>query len=136
LGEKTEVQVDPPLAYGEEDAWLAQDRDRRSSADGLVLLFNLSSTPERENHGVLVEGVRQQLGLEAELMVLLDDSGFVHKLRGQPSAPRRIDERLQAWKAVLAHSGIEPIRVTLETEFSPDAARELEEAMLHRRPQP
>ena len=130
FGEKTKVQMDPPLPYGEEDAWLAQDRDRLSAADQLILLFNLSSTPEHENHGALVEGVRQQLGREAELLVLLDDSSFAHKLRGQPSAPRRIDERLQAWKAVLAHSGIEPIRVTLETEFSPDAARELEETML------
>lgn len=134
FGEKTEVQIDPPLSYGEEDGWLSQDRERASAADQLVLLFNLASTPESENHGALVEGVRQQLGRQAELMVLLDDSGFVHKLRGQPSAPRRIDERLQTWKAVLAHSETDPIRVTLETEFSPDAARDLEEAMLRAGP--
>jgi hypothetical protein len=85
-----------------------------SNADHIILLFNLASTPEPENHGALVDQLRTRLADRSELSVLIDDSAFTHKLRGQASAPRRVDERLQAWRAVLAASRAEPIRVTLD----------------------
>jgi hypothetical protein len=130
LGEKTKVQTDPSIAYGGEDDWLAREGDRLPDNDQLILLFNFGSTPEVENHGAIARGVRQHVGVQAELMVLLDDSGFIHKLRGQPSAQRRLEERLQAWQAVLASAGVEPIRITLDAADEQAAARALEKAML------
>jgi hypothetical protein len=130
LGEKATIEVDAAVAYGNEDEWLAAHGDNLNSSDQLILLFNLSSTPEAENHGAMVTGVRQRLGNAVELLVLLDDSGFVHRHRGQASAPRRVEERLNAWRAVLAPGNVDPVRVSLDQELNNDAARTLEQALL------
>ena len=131
LGEKTTVETDTAIAYGDEDEWIARQADELANADQVIVLFNLASTPEAENHGALVDRLRQRLNREAELMVLVDDSSFTHKLRGQASALRRLEERLQSWRAVLARSDIDPIRVSLDSTDEADAARALEQAFLH-----
>ncbi len=134
LGDKTAVHTDASIAYGDEDHWVDGQASQLRNADQLVLLFNLASTPEAENHGVLVDRLQNRLDGHAELMVLLDDSSFMHKLRGQASATRRLEERLQAWKAVLTASQIHPIRVTLDSASDPAAARVLEQALLQSKP--
>ena len=131
LGDKSAVESEPSIAYGEEDQWVARHAAQLSNADHIILLFNLASTPEPENHGALVDQLRTRLEDRSELSVLVDDSAFTHKLRGQASAPRRVEERLHAWRAVLAASRVEPIRVTLDGTADPDAARALEQALLH-----
>lgn len=134
LGEKTRVEVDSGVPYGAEDEWLERQGHGLSGADQLILLFNLASTPEAENHGAIVSAVRQRVGHAVELMVLLDDSGFLRKLRGQASAERRLKERLQAWKAVLAPSQIDPVSVRLDEGSRANAARDLEQALLRTEP--
>jgi hypothetical protein len=136
FGDKTEVTVDQPVSYGEEDAWIARGGAALAVSDHLVLLFNLGSTPEAENHGAFVEGVTSQLGHQAEIIVLIDDSSFVHKLRGQPSADRRADERLQAWKAMLSGTGQRPIRISLASNVASNAAADLERELLRGRVDP
>lgn len=130
LGDKTDVRVDPPVRYGDEDEWVAGQERSLGTADHVILLFSLGSTPEAENHGVFAESVQARLGDEAELTVLLDESSFAHKLRGHPSAERRLADRYDAWTAVLAKTGLKPIRVKLEPEHQAEAARELEKALL------
>jgi hypothetical protein len=130
LGEKVTVEVDPPVAYGNEDQWLEAHGERLTGSDQVILLFNLASTPEAENHGAMVTGVRQRLGNSVELSVLIDDSAFVHRHRGQASAQRRIEERLSAWAAVLGADGVTPVRVNLDQASNGDAARALERALL------
>jgi hypothetical protein len=132
LGEKTSARSDPAIPYGEEDRWLAAEGGRLADADQLVLLFNLGSTPEAENHGAFALGVRQRAGRSTELLVLLDDGAFRQKLRGQPSAERRVEERLQAWQSVLAPAGLQPIRISLDVPDEASAARMLEQAMLRK----
>jgi len=134
LGDKTAVQTEPSIAYGEEDHWLERQSSQWANADQLILLFNLASTPEAENHGALVEQLQKRLHGQVELTVLLDDSNFMHKLRGQASAPRRLEERLHAWRAVLAACEVDPIRVTLDASPNAGAARELEQALLQSKP--
>jgi hypothetical protein len=130
IGEKAQVRCDPSIAYGEEDEWLVRKGDDLTAADQVILLFNLASTPEAENHGTFATGVRQRVGAHSDLTVLLDDSAFRYKFRGQPSAERRIEERLQAWKAVLAATRMEPIRVSLDSAEEAAEASALEQAML------
>ena len=131
LGDKTVVEIDPPVAYGQEDQWLAAHESQIRGADQLILLFNLSSTPEAENHGAMASGLRQRLGTGLEVSVLLDDSAFMRRHRGQPSAPRRLEERLQAWKTVLAAAGMEPVLVSLgRVSDDRDALRKLEQALV------
>lgn len=133
MGDKTIVQVEASIPYGGEDEWADRQGMQLADSDQIILLFNLASTAEAENHGALASRLRQQIGDRAELVVLLDDSGFIHKLRGQVSAPRRLDERQQAWRAVLSASQIDPIRVTLDATPDPGVARALEQALLHSR---
>jgi hypothetical protein len=130
IGDKAMVEVEAPVAYGSEDEWLSAHGQELTHSDQLILLFNLASTPEAENHGAMLSGVRQRLGSAVELLVLLDDSAFVHRHRGQASAKRRMDERLNAWRAVLAPSNVEPVRVSLDHDEHGDAARALEQALL------
>jgi hypothetical protein len=130
MGEKTAVDIGAVVPYGDEDEWLRTQGDRLTGSDQLILLFNLASTPEAENHGAMVASVREKLGRQVELTVLLDDTAFVHKLRGQASARRRVDERLQAWRTVLAPCGVEPVRVSLDRADDAGAARSLEQALL------
>jgi hypothetical protein len=130
LGEKTTIETEPSVSYGEEDEWVEAHAGKLAAADQLIVLFNLSSTPEPENHGELVDRLRQQLNGQAELMVLVDDSSFMRKLRGQASAPRRLEERLLAWRTVLAPCEIDPIRVSLDSTDEVEAVRALERALL------
>ena len=132
LGDTAQVRSDASVLYGEEDEWLAREGEGLSAADQLILLFNLGSTPEAENHGAFAQGVRRNVGTRAELSVLLEESGFRHRFDGQPSAERRIEERLRAWKAVLAPAGLEPVRVSLEAADEAAQARALEQAMTAR----
>ncbi len=130
VGEKTRVSIDPAIAYGAEDEWLARSADGLGDADQLMVLFNLASTPEAENHGALLAGLRQRIGSDGTaLLVLLDDSGFRHKLRGQSSAERRVADRVQAWRAVLATAAVDPAIVTLNGDEAA-GARNLEQALL------
>lgn len=129
LGEKATVELSAAVDYGKEDEWLQAHGEQLSRCDQVILLFNLSSTPEHENHGAMVSGVRQRLGNSVELLALLDDSGFVHRHRGQPSAARRLDERLNAWRTALAPAGIEPVRFSLDEAAPSDAADQLERAL-------
>ena len=130
VGEKTRVSIDPAIAYGAEDEWLARSADGLGDADQLMVLFNLASTPEAENHGALLAGLRQRIGSDGTaLLVLLDDSGFRHKLRGQSSAERRVADRVEAWRAVLATAAVDPAIVTLNGDEAA-GARNLEQALL------
>jgi hypothetical protein len=128
LGEKSSVKVDSAVPYGEEDAWMEREGSSLTNADHLILLFSIGSTPEAENHGAFVQGVQSRLGEQAHLTVLLDDSSFLRKLRGQPSAERRLKERLDAWNAVLAGTRLKPLRVNLSSDADPAAAHDLEQA--------
>ena len=131
LGDKTRVQVDEPVSYGTEDDWLARESDHLGDADQLLLLFNLGSTPEAENHGAFALGVRQRLAAGgAGLTLLLDDSAF----RGR-FGERRAEERLRAWADVLAPTGLVPVSISLELGEEEVGARTLERA-LQRTPVP
>jgi hypothetical protein len=129
MGEKSEVHVDATVAYGEEDRWTAREGASLGNADTLVLLFSLGSTPEAENHGTFAEGAQSRFGQTAGVTILLDQSSFAPKFRGQASAERRLQDRYDAWQAVLARTGIKPIRVDLAPDAQPGAARELERAL-------
>ncbi|MCW3797752.1 DUF2868 domain-containing protein [Sphingomonas sp. BN140010] len=136
LGEKVRVGFDPPVPYGEEERWLASEGERLAHADQLVLLFSLASTPEAENHGAFARAVATALsGRGTGLTLLVDDSAFRERLRGQPSAQRRLDERTQAWRQVLLPTGQEPVILSLELGEEEVGARTLEKA-LQRAPVP
>ena len=131
LGERMRVRVDDPVPYGAEDRWMAAESAGIGDADQLVVLFSLASTPEAENHGAFALAVRDRLrGGGTGLTLLLDDSAFRERLRGQPSAQRRLEERVAAWRQVLLPTGIDPVVVGLEFGEDEVSARTLEKALL------
>lgn len=131
LGEKVSLSFDPPVAYGTEDDWLSANASALSDSDYLILLFSLSSTPEAENHGAFANSVQEQLaGGPTSLIVLLEEGALRGRLQGSPSSERRIGERVQAWRAVLAGAGLEPTLVSLEASAEDEAAQALERSLL------
>jgi hypothetical protein len=136
LGEKVSVRFDEPVPYGEEERWLAENGATLAQADQLVLLFSLGSTPEAENHGAFARAVAAALsGRGTGLTLLVDDSSLRERMRGQPSAQRRLDERIAAWRQVLLPTGQEPVVLSLELGEEEVGARTLERA-LRRAPVP
>jgi hypothetical protein len=130
LGERVSLSFDPPVAYGAEDDWLLANTNL-SGSDFLILLFSLSSTPEAENHGAFAGAVRRQLARgPTSLIVLLEEGALRDRHQGSASSERRIKERVQAWRAVLAGASVEPTLVSLEASAEDEAARALERSLI------
>jgi hypothetical protein len=131
LGEKTRVMLEPAISYGAEDEWLGQLDLADGEVDHFVILFNLSATPEAENHGALVAGVRRRISdakSGAGLTVLLDEAAMRERLRD--GAEHRIGSRRAAWETMLRQHHAAPLSLNLDAE--PAAlARPLEAALLH-----
>jgi hypothetical protein len=131
LGEKTQVMFEPPIAYGAEDEWLGRADLVSGDVDHLLVLFNLSATPEAENHGALVSGIRASLakaGSGAALAVLLDEAGMRQRFGHDQEA--RINSRRSAWQAMLRQVHVAPLSLNLDAELA-TLARPLEAALLH-----
>jgi hypothetical protein len=131
LGENTKVVTEPAIAYGTEDEWLGRLNLSDGDADHLVLLFNLSATPEAENQGALVSGLRRRMveaRSGANLTVLLDESGMRERL-GDGAEPR-VESRRAAWEAMLRQHHAAPVSLNLHAEPA-TLARPLETALLH-----
>jgi hypothetical protein len=131
LGAKTQVIVDPPIAYGGEDDWLTRLHFADGDPDHLLVLFNLSATPEAENQGALVTGLRRRIAdakSGAALTVLVDESGMRQRLGADGTA--RLESRRAAWEAMLRQQHSAPLSLDLDAELS-SLARPLEAALLH-----
>jgi len=127
LGERTRVSIDPPIVYGGEDEWLTGAGIEQRDDDYVIVLFNLSATPEAENHGALVAGLRQRLTKarhDAVLAVALDEAAMRRHLGGHGEA--RLDARREAWRAMLRPLGVEPIPLDLASDNTMVLAQTLE----------
>lgn len=117
LGERTRVTIEPPISYGGEDDWLAGAGIEARDDDYIVLLFNLSATPEAENHGALVGGVQRRLAeakRDAVVAVVLDEAGMRRNLAS--AGETRLESRREAWRAMLRPYGAEPTAIDLGSD--------------------
>jgi hypothetical protein len=131
LGEKTRMMLDAPIPYGAEDDWLRTLDPGEGDTDHLLILFNLSATPEAENHGALVTGIRRRLaeaGSGAVLTILVDESAMRLRLGG--AAEERVPSRRAAWETMLRQHHAAPLFLNLDAEPA-ELARPLEGALLH-----
>jgi hypothetical protein len=131
LGEKTRMVLERPIPYGGEDEWLGQLDLKGGDVDHLIVLFNLSATPEAENHGALVASIRRRIAEAksgAGLTILLDESAMRERLG--PDMEKRIESRRTAWEAMLRqhHSAALSLNLAAETAT---LAQPLETALLH-----
>lgn len=132
LGDGTRTAFDTPIAYGEEDKWLARG-EIGTEVDHLVVLFSLASTPEAENHGALVVGIQRKLersGGGTALTVMVDQSAYRERLGKQSGAAGRIDARRTAWERMLAAMAIPPFFADLALDQDAEVIRRLEAALV------
>ncbi|MGB0129327.1 MAG: DUF2868 domain-containing protein, partial [Rhodocyclaceae bacterium] len=105
LGRRTRITFADPIAYGAEEEYLAAAARRSDSPpDWLFVVFSLAATPEAENHGVLIAGLRSQerAGKTMRRVVaLVDESGYRRRLDGEAGADTRLAQRRSTWQAIL-----------------------------------
>lgn len=133
LGDRARVTLDAPIAYGGEDDWLgALTVD--PEVDHVLVLFNLSATPETETHGDVVERLRGRLdegGGGPALSVIVDESAYRQRLAGQAGSAQRLEARRLAWNAVLGRAGVTELAVDLASDDEAALTRQLEGALMH-----
>lgn len=71
----------------------------KSSASRLMLVFNLSVTPEIEVQRVLVESLLAKTS--TMLLLALDDSGMKKRSAGFSDAAQRLNDRMDLWKRMM-----------------------------------
>lgn len=110
LGEQAQVMLRPSSPYGEDPK--ESLRDARLDDAGVAItavLFNLTATPERENHGAFLDYLVR--GTPRGIAVLLDESSLVERgaVGGaaggimQAGFDTRLDERIALWRQFCNH---------------------------------
>ncbi len=97
LGEQARVMLRPSIGYGEEapEALSSAKLDDPEITLSLAL-FNLSATPEKENHGALLDCLRA--AAPRGVAAWIDESGYIERVGGQPGGAARIGERVAVWR--------------------------------------
>jgi hypothetical protein len=130
LGENLVVDLRTPVRYGDEDAFIANLADRGAGiADTLVLLLNLSATPEDENHGSVIAGVRDWLSRvrpHAQLLVVLDEGPYRARMAAQGGAGDRLAQRRETWRAFVSDRGIAACFLDLSAADEPPDGQTVE----------
>ena len=125
LGEGLTLDSRPAVRYGEEDEFV-RGLDPAGKADVLVLLFNLAATPEEENHGAVIAGVRGWLGARQarpQLLVLVDEGPYAERM-ATDVATGRVAERRDAWQQFVAAHGLAACTVNLAAAGRAEIPRE------------
>jgi hypothetical protein len=120
LGENLTVDVRQPVAYGEEDEFVERLAERGGAiADAIALLFSLAATPEDQNHGTLIAGVRDWLARSrrhAQLLVLVDEGPYAERMGGQAGFAERLAVRRGVWEAFVGARGLTACVLDLTAE--------------------
>ena len=138
LGAIIKVEMRATVHYGEEDAF--RDTVTRSGADATdwnVLLMAAASTPEAENHGAVINILRDSLARKSQplpLLIVIDTGPYATRMQGDATFEERLRERRNLWSEFVAGYGLSACLVDLSsiTPESPAAteAQELARASL------
>lgn len=85
----------------------------------LLVVFNLSSTPEEEVQGMFLDRLVQmtrQSQRHAEIEVWMDESSFSERFRGGAGFADRLQQRRAAWTRMLAKREMKPEFIDIVTE--------------------
>ena len=92
----------------------------------VVLLFNLAATPEEENHGAVIAGVRDWVAARQpppQLLVLVDEGPYAERMAAD-GASGRVAERRDAWQQFVAAHGLAACSVNLAAAGHTEIPRE------------
>jgi hypothetical protein len=88
-----------------------------SGASRVIVVLNLSATPERETHGRCLLALQQRTARDVFLEAWIDEAAFASRFAGQP---QRLAERRAAWQDMLREYALparfvhlEPTRMTV-----------------------
>jgi hypothetical protein len=114
IGEQARVMLRPSTGYGDAPD---DSRGHASSAKSDIALtaalFNLSATPEKENHGDFLDHlVRVAPG---SLLALVDESAYLERVGDNPGSASRIQERIALWRQFCELHKVHAVIVNLIT---------------------
>ena len=113
-GGNVAVDARASVPYGEEERYLAAlGAEGSDNAQFIVLPFSLATTPEDENHGKVIAGVRDWLAASrpgAELLVVIDEAPYAQRMAG---AAERVAERREVWRRFVEARGVKPAFASL-----------------------
>lgn len=96
LGEQARVMLRPSLAYGDDPVDALRDiGPDAGSATVTAVLFSLAATPEKENHGALLDQLRR--AAPRGIAVLIDESSLTQRSSAS-SVDGRLAERTALWR--------------------------------------
>lgn len=97
LGEQARLMLRPSIAYGDEPHEVLREfKLNDSEATVTVVLFSLAATPEKENHGALLDHLVQ--ASTRGIAVLVDESGYLERVGTQAGGKERMAERIALWR--------------------------------------
>jgi hypothetical protein len=138
LGEHLAVDMRASIPYGDEDEFVAHLAERGGGvADVIVLVFTLAATPEDQNHGVVLAGVRDWLARShrpAQLLVLVDEGPYAARMAGPVGAADRLPARRGVWEAFVAARGLGACVLDLAAAPTADAGARLRAGLWHPEP--
>ena len=120
LGGQARVQLQPPMAYGVEPKEALRDIQLNEAGITVTtVLFSLAATPEKENHGALLDYLVKRV--PRGVAVLLDESALLERI-GDGVGSERAAERHTLWRQFCSFHGasshvvnlLEPTRYPLE----------------------
>ena len=120
FGADTDMRLAATVAFGGED----DARPAPAAGEMALALFDLSATPEAENHGRFVQSLRS--AAQPHVLMLVDQAAFARRFDAQ-----RLQQRRQAWQALADSLGVNVVFVDLQ---SPDLAAA--RSALHRQGSP
>jgi hypothetical protein len=97
LGEQARLMLRPSCPYGMDPEETLQDVDLGDPGVALTAaLFNLASTPEKENHGAFIDYLVRHS--PRGIAVLVDESGLQERASAQAGFDGRLAERMALWR--------------------------------------
>jgi hypothetical protein len=117
LGAGVGINMQTPVSYGEEDEFHRQLAKGRIESDAwVVLLLTVASTPEVENHGMIIAAVRDVCASRpgaSPLLVVIDTGPYAARMQGGPELEQRLQERSRLWSQFVAGYGLRACIVDL-----------------------
>jgi hypothetical protein len=120
LGGRIRLDLADEIQYGDEDFFMRRVSERiTANADFEILVMNLAATPERENHGMVIEAVRdarRRLTAATPLLVIVDETTYGARMQGDRNMEARLAERRTAWTEFVMRYGISVCCIDLGRE--------------------
>jgi len=105
LGAQARVQLLPAVAYGVEPKEAMRDAVLNEAGITVTaVLFSLAATPEKENHGALLDHLAKRV--PRGVAVLLDESPLLERGGDQAGASTRVAERIALWRQFCSFHGV------------------------------